>query len=85
MNINIKNFELKEDCIGVLVVIMMRRNFEVFIYEEDYKEMCVYVLRKFDIEIGGDFFGLWFDECKVVVQLVFGFGKGCKRILVFFY
>lgn len=44
-----------------------KRKFEVLIYEEDYKELCVYVFEKLEIEIGGDFFGLWFDEYKVVI------------------
>ena len=84
-NINIKNFELKEDRTGAPAVIMLRRNFEVFIYEEDYKEMCAHVLRKPDIETGGDLFGLWLDERKAVVQLALGPGKGCKRTSVSFY
>ncbi|XP_068720679.1 myb-like protein X [Montipora capricornis] len=84
-NINIKNLELKEDRTGAPAVIMLRGNFEVFIYEEDYKEMCAHVLRKPDIETGGDLFGLWLDERKAVVQLALGPGKGCKRTSVSFY
>ncbi|XP_068720235.1 uncharacterized protein DDB_G0286299-like [Montipora capricornis] len=64
---------------------MLRRNFEVFIYEEDYKEMCAHVLRKPNIETGGDLFGLWLDERKAVVQLALGPGKECKRTSTSFY
>ena len=55
------------------------------IYEEDYKELCAYVLRKPNIETGGDLFGLWADEYTAVIQLALGPGAGCKRTSVSFY
>ena len=61
------------------------RNFEVVIYEEDYKELCAWVLRKPNIETGGDLFGLWADKHKAVIQLALGPGKGCRRTSVSFY
>ena len=61
------------------------RNFEVEIYEEDYKELCAHVLRKPHIETGGDLFGLWADEHKAVIGFTMGPGKGCKRTSVSFY
>lgn len=44
-----------------------KRNFNVVIYEEDYKEFCVWVFKKLNIEIGGDLFGLWVDKYIVVI------------------
>ena len=61
------------------------RNFEVVVYERDYKELCAYVLRKPNIETGGDLFGLWADEYTAVIQLALGPGAGCKRTSVSFY
>ena len=61
------------------------RNFEVVIYEKDYKELCAWVLRKPNIETGGDLFGLWADEYTAVIQLALGPGAGCKRTSVSFY
>lgn len=84
-NIDIKDFELGEENPGTPFVIMQKRYFEVLIYEEDYKEMCAHVLRKPNIETGGDLFGLWQDERKAVVQLALGPGKGCKRTSTSFY
>ena len=70
---------------GTPFVIMQKRYFEVLIYEEDYKEMCAHVLRKPNIETGGDLFGLWQDERKAVVQLALGPGKRCRRTSTSFY
>ena len=61
------------------------RKFEVVIYEEDYKALCVWVLKKPDIETGGDLFGLWSDKRTAVIQLVLGPGQGCSRTSVSFY
>ena len=84
-NIDIKDLELGEENPGTPFVIMQKRYFEVLIYEEDYKEMCAHVLRKPNIETGGDLFGLWQDERKAVVQLALGPGKGCRRTSTSFY
>lgn len=84
-NIDIKDLELGEENPGTPFVIMPKRYFEVLIYEEDYKEMCAHVLRKPNIETGGDLFGLWQDERKAVVQLALGPGKGCRRTSTSFY
>ena len=61
------------------------REFTVVIYESDYRELCSWVLKKPDIETGGDLFGLWADKYTAVVQLVVGPGKGCRRTSVSFY
>ena len=84
-NIDTKDLELGKEYSGRPFVIMQKRNFEVLIYEEDYKEMCAHVLRKPNIETGGDLFGLWQDERKAVVQLALGPGKGCRRTSTSFY
>ena len=61
------------------------REFNVMIYEEDYKELCAWVLRKPRIETGGDLFGLWANKYSAVIQLVLGPGKGCRRTSTSFY
>ncbi|KAJ7383728.1 hypothetical protein OS493_026259 [Desmophyllum pertusum] len=61
------------------------RSFEVVIYEEDYKELCAWVLKKPSIETGGDLFGLWADKYTAVIQLVLGPGQDCRRSSVSFY
>ena len=61
------------------------RKFEVVIYEEDYKELCAWVLRKPNIETGGDLFGLWADEYNAVIQFALGPGKKCRRTTASFY
>ena len=62
-----------------------KRSFNVRIYEEDYKELCAWVLKKPNIETGGDLFGLWADKHTAVIQLVLGPGKSCSRTTVSFY
>ena len=62
-----------------------KRNFSVVIYEKDYKELCAWVLKKPNIETGGDLFGLWADKHTAVIQLVLGPGKQCKRTTASFY
>ena len=61
------------------------REFTAVIYESDYKELCSWVLKKPNIETGGDLFGLWADKYTAVVQLVVGPGNGCRRTSVSFY
>ena len=61
------------------------REFDVVIYEEDYKELCAWVLRKPHIQTGGDLFGLWANKYGAVIQLVLGPGKGCRRTSTSFY
>ena len=61
------------------------RNFEVVIYENDYKQLCSWVLKKTNIETGGDLFGLWADKHTAVIQFVVGPGQGCRRTSVSFY
>lgn len=62
-----------------------RRDFKVVIYEKDYKQLCAWVLKKTDIETGGDLFGLWADKHTAVIQFVVGPGQGCRRSSVSFY
>ena len=62
-----------------------KRSFSVLIYEGDYKELCAWVLRKPNIETGGDLFGLWADKHTAVIQLVLGPGKRCTRTTTSFY
>ena len=61
------------------------RSFQVVIYEQDYKELCSWVLRHKNIETGGDLFGLWSDDRTAVVQLVLGPGMDCRRTGTSFY
>ena len=61
------------------------RNFEVVIYEEDFKQLCAWVLKKTNIETGGDLFGLWADKHTAVIQFVVGPGQNCRRSSVSFY
>ena len=61
------------------------REFNVVIYEKDYKELCAWVLRKPHIETGGDLFGLWANKYSAVIQLVLGPGKDCRRTSTSFY
>ena len=61
------------------------REFNVVMYENDYKELCAWVLRKTHIETGGDLFGLWANKYSAVIQLVLGPGKGCRRTPTSFY
>ena len=61
------------------------REFNVVIYENDYKELCAWVLRRPNIETGGDLFGLWANKYTAVIQLVLGPGKGCRRTSTSFY
>ena len=61
------------------------RAFEVVVYEQDYKELCSWVLRHKNIETGGDLFGLWSDDRTAVVQLVLGPGMDCRRTGTSFY
>ena len=61
------------------------REFEVLIYEEDYKELCAFALRKPNIETGGDLFGLWANDHEAVIQLTLGPGKGRRRTSTSFY
>ena len=61
------------------------RAFEVVVYEQDYKEICSWVLRHENIETGGDLFGLWSDDRRAVVQLVLGPGQNCTRTTCSFY
>ena len=62
-----------------------RGNFNVVIYESDYKQLCAWVLKKTDIETGGDLFGLWADKHTAVIQFVVGPGQNCRRSSVSFY
>lgn len=55
------------------------------IYEQDYKELCAWVLKKPNIETGGDLFGLWADKHTAVIQLVLGPGERCTRTTASFY
>ena len=62
-----------------------RGDFNVVIYESDYKQLCTWVLKKTDIETGGDLFGLWADKHTAVIQFVVGPGQNCRRSSVSFY
>ena len=62
-----------------------RGNFNVVIYESDYKQLCAWVLKKTNIETGGDLFGLWADKHTAVIQFVVGPGQYCRRSSVSFY
>ena len=62
-----------------------RGDFNVVIYESDYKQLCTWVLKNTDIETGGDLFGLWADKHTAVIQFVVGPGQNCQRSPVSFY
>ena len=62
-----------------------RGDFNVVIYESDYKQLCTWVLKNTDIETGGDLFDLWADKHTAVIQFVVGPGQNCRRSSVSFY
>lgn len=59
--------------------------FKVFIYEDELRNIHDWVLKKDNIETGGDLFGLWIDQHTAVVQLVLGPGKNCERTETSFF
>ena len=61
------------------------RNFQVFMDQGEMDQIHQWVLKKDNIETGGDLFGLWIDEHTAVVQFVLGPGQGCRRTTASFY
>ena len=59
--------------------------FKVVIYDNEYKQICAWVLQYGYLETGGDLFGLWKDDYTAVIQLVLGPGKNCRRAPASFY
>jgi hypothetical protein len=62
-----------------------KRNFQVIIYESEYRQIQAWVDKYQNLETGGDLFGLWSDDHTAVVQLVLGPGENCRRSGVSFY
>lgn len=58
---------------------------KVYFFLEDCEMMKDFVFCYFNVEMGGDFFGLWIFDGDVVFYMVLGFGKNCKRIVILFY
>ena len=61
------------------------RKFKVYIYEGELEYIKRLVLQRYQIETGGDLFGLWLDAHNVVVQFVLGPGQKCRRSSTSFY
>ncbi|XP_028402840.1 uncharacterized protein LOC114525641 [Dendronephthya gigantea] len=59
--------------------------FTVYMYEQEIRFLEWLVLRRQNIETGGDLFGLWQSEDTVIVQLVIGPGEGCSRTQTSFH
>ena len=57
----------------------------LLMYREDTEFITESTLHYPDIETGGDLFGLWQNERQVVVQLVSGPGRGCRRTPTSFF
>ena len=59
--------------------------FNVYINEGEKDQIHKWVLKKDNIETGGDLFGLWIDKHTAVVQFVLGPGEGCQRTTTSFF
>lgn len=57
----------------------------MLIYEEDKRFIEESTLKYPNIETGGDLFGLWRNESEVVVTLVTGPGRDCRRTTTAFF
>ena len=62
-----------------------KSQFKVIIDEGEMYQIEKWVLKRDNIETGGDLFGLWIDEHTAVVQFVLGPGEGCRRTTASFY
>lgn len=56
-----------------------KRDFKVFMFQEDYQMMENLVLEYPHLETGGDLFGLWTSNGDAVLHVVLGPGRNCKR------
>ncbi|CAB4027656.1 Hypothetical predicted protein [Paramuricea clavata] len=64
---------------------MDSRPYTVHIYEDEASRISNWTLQYFDIETGGDIFGLWLNENEVVIQAVLGPGRNCRRTTTSFF
>ncbi|KAJ7393006.1 hypothetical protein OS493_008254 [Desmophyllum pertusum] len=60
-------------------------DFNVVMFEEDYRRMQKLVLEYPHLETGGDLFGLWTSNGEAVLHVVLGPGRDCKRTGASFY
>lgn len=64
---------------------MSQPNFTVYTYNGEIEFLKSLVELKDNIETGGDLFGLWLDDNKVVIQLISGPGQNCRRTTTSFH
>ena len=64
---------------------LSNRDFNVFMFKEDYQMMEKLVLEYPNLETGGDLFGLWTSDGDAVLHAVLGPGRNCKRTGASFY
>lgn len=64
---------------------MSQRKFTVYAYDNEIAGLKSLVSLKKDIETGGDLFGLWLDDDKLVIQIIGGPGQNCKRTVTSFH
>ena len=64
---------------------MNSKPYSVHIYESEASLISKCTLQYYDIETGGDLFGLWLSESEVVIQAVLGPGKNCRRQVTSFF
>jgi hypothetical protein len=64
---------------------MDSKPYTVHIYEDQASRISKWTLQYFDIETGGDIFGLWLNESEVVIQAVLGPGQDCRRTTTSFF
>ena len=64
---------------------MNSKPYTVHIYESEASLISKWTLQYYDIETGGDLFGLWLSESEVVIQAVLGPGQNCRRHVTSFF
>ena len=62
-----------------------KRDFKVFMFQEDYQMMEDLVLEYPHLETGGNLFGLWTSDGDAVLHVVLGPGRNCERTGASFY
>ena len=64
---------------------MNSKPYTVHIYEGEAGLISKWTLQYYNIETGGDLFGLWLSESEVVIQAVLGPGQNCRRHVTSFF
>ena len=64
---------------------MNSKPYTVHIYEGEAGLISKWTLQYYNVETGGDLFGLWLSETEVVIQAVLGPGQNCRRHVTSFF